>query len=588
MIRALLYLRLTSLKNLLRSHGRRLRRPKYLAGFLFAAAYFYFFFFRPMRSGPSPLAHGGSFGALPAEITPLLFGLGSLALLVVVFGMWVLAPDKPAFNFSEPEIAFLFPAPISRRMLVHYRLLSTLLRSLLQTVFFALLFNNQSLLSGRALPIIAGWWIVLSFVSLHFIGVSLATTQLAARGWPAGRRRTLLLVGGALTFAGLLYWIWRHQPDVLLAASLVEWGRTTLASEPLSWLLWPFSLLLAPFFSVGAGGFLLALAPALLVLAAQYAWVARTNVPFAEVSIANAERRAAHLAQALRTGQRTVGAPRTKGRPAPFRLGLARWPELAFLWKNLLSTHAWFTPRVWLIAAGLIVATSAISQRVMGSTYWMVGGALATLGTIGAGMALLYGPLLTRMDLRQDIANADVLKTYPLPGWRIVLGELLAPTLVITGVIWLGLIAWVLGLHGHQPPQLSLVWLGPAMRMVFCGCLAAVAPFLVALELLVPNAAPVVLPGWFHAIRTPSAGIDLMGQRLIFGFGQVIVIVLALLPAVLTAAVLIFVTQWFAGPAVAVVFATLAVIAVLAAELWCGVWWVGGRFEKLDIGEARA
>jgi hypothetical protein len=79
-----------------------------------------------------------------------------------------------------------------------------------------------------------------------------------------------------------------------------------------------------------------------------------------------------------------------------------------------------------------------------------------------------------------------------------------------------------------------------------------------------------------------------MGQRLIFGFGQIIVILLALLPAVLTAAVLVFITQWFAGPAVAVVFATVAVILVLAAELWCGVWWVGRKFEQLDLAEARA
>jgi hypothetical protein len=588
MIRALLYLRLTSLKNLLRTHASRLRQPKYLAGFLFGAAYFYFFFFRPMHAGRSQFVNGGVFGGVPAEFAPLLLGFGSLALLLVVAAIWVLAADKPALHFSEAEIAFLFPAPVSQRTLVHYKLLSTLFTSLLQTVFFALIFNGRSLLSSRALPVIAGWWIVLSFVSLHFIGASLATTRLAERGWSAGRRRALLLAVGGTLLAALLFLIWKTQPDILLAPSVPEWLRATLDSVPLSWLLWPFSLLVAPFFAEGLGGFALALLPALLLLALEYAWIARTKVGFEEASVAHAAHRSASIAEAVRTGKRVVGASRTKSRRPPFNLALARWPELAFLWKNLLSSHAWITPRVWLIAAGLIVASSVALQKTLGTSYWMAGGALAALGSIIAGMSLLYGPLLTRMDLRQDIANADILKTYPLAGWRIVLGELLAPVLVISALIWLGLLAWVLGLHGHQPPSLSLEWFGPAMRVVFALCCAAIAPFLVALELLVPNAAPVLLPGWFRAIRTPGAGIDLMGQRLIFGFGQIIVILLALLPAVVTAGVLVFITQWFAGPALAVVFATAAVILVLAAELWCGVWWVGGRFEKLDLAEARA
>jgi hypothetical protein len=169
-----------------------------------------------------------------------------------------------------------------------------------------------------------------------------------------------------------------------------------------------------------------------------------------------------------------------------------------------------------------------------------------------------------------------------------VLGELLAPTVILTGFIWLGLLAWLLGLHGHQPPNLSAVWLGEPMRVVFAACVAALTPLVVALELLVPNAAPVVLPGWFQTVRTPGAGIDLMGQRLIFGFGQVFVVTLALLPGAGTAALLIFCTQWLVGPALSVCFASVSVMIVLIGELWCGVWWVGGRFEKLDLSETRS
>ena len=158
---------------------------------------------------------------------------------------------------------------------------------------------------------------------------------------------------------------------------------------------------------------------------------------------------------------------------------------------------------------------------------------------------------------------------------------------MLSGLVWLGLLAWLVGLHGQQPPQLSPVWFGPGMRIVFAGCAAALTPLVIALELLVPNAAPVLFPGWFQAIRTPGGGIDLMGQRLIFGFGQVFVVLLALLPGAATAGLLIFSVQWFAGPAIAVIFATLIVMLVLVGELWCGIWWVGQRFEKLDVSETR-
>lgn len=587
MVGALLYLRLTSLKNLIRSRLLRLRRPKYLIGAIFGAAYFYFFFFRHARAGTGFMAKGGIVTQLPADLTPLLLGLGALAILTIVMGMWVLPSEKPGFNFSEAEIAFLFPAPITRHSLVHYKLLSTLFTSLLQTVFFSLLFNSQSLFTARVLQVVASWWVVLSFFSLHYLGSSLTIARLVESGIGTRRRRTVILGFITLVFGATLLWTWRTLPDIWTAPSLRGWAIEAMNRGPLPWLLWPFRLMIRPFFANGPVQYLLALAPALLVLIAHYFWVARMNVAFEEASIAGAERRAARLAEAIRTGKRTVGAAPTVGRRPPFDLGRSRWPEFAFLWKNLLSTRPWFTPRGWVIAAASLVGIATILQRVMGPSYWMAGGTLATIGAVGAGGVLFYGPLLSRLDLRQDLANADILKTYPLPGWRVVLGELLAPIAILTGFIWLGLLAWLLGLHGHQPPNLSTVWLGPSMRVVFAACFAALTPLVVALELLVPNAAPVVLPGWFQTVRTPGAGIDLMGQRLIFGFGQVFVVMLAMLPAAITAAVLIFCTQWFAGPAFSVCFATLAVMVVLLGELWCGIWWVGGRFEQLDISEAR-
>ena len=74
-----------------------------------------------------------------------------------------------------------------------------------------------------------------------------------------------------------------------------------------------------------------------------------------------------------------------------------------------------------------------------------------------------------------------------------------------------------------------------------------------------------------------------MGQRLIFVFGQLAIIFLALIPAAVIASVLVFVTQWYFGAAAAVIFATSVVLLVLIGEIWMALWWLGGRFERFDL-----
>jgi hypothetical protein len=315
-----------------------------------------------------------------------------------------------------------------------------------------------------------------------------------------------------------------------------------------------------------------------LLLLGHYYWVLNMEVSFEEASLAQAEKRALRRAGS-RSGNYRFGEGALKARRGPFALANKGRPEVAFLWKNLLSTRSFFNVRVWLICACVIVAGSGfvgslgpLQQNMMS----IVGAAVVVLGVY----VLIFGPLLARLDLRSDLAHADILKTYPLPGWRIVLGELLAPIAILTGIIWLTLLA---GVCAIQPTRVLPWWLEPSLRVTYTGCFAVLTPILVALQLLVPNAAAVVFPAWFQASRTVGGGIDLMGQRLIFVFGQIFIIFLALIPAAVVAAGLIFVTQWIIGPAFAVILATVVVMAVMAGEVWCALWWLGGRFERFDL-----
>jgi hypothetical protein len=193
---------------------------------------------------------------------------------------------------------------------------------------------------------------------------------------------------------------------------------------------------------------------------------------------------------------------------------------------------------------------------------------------------LVVGPQFARQDIRSDLTHADVLKTYPLAGWQIILGELLTPIVILTGLLWLAILTVVLTFH---PASVGMAWLTPTLRLAGGLAIAAIVPLLAALQLLVPNAAALMFPGWFQLSRTRGGGPEVFGQRMIFFFAQFITMLLALLPAIGMAALLIFILQWWLGPVAAVVIAALAVLVVLAAEVWCGVWWLGERFEKLDL-----
>src|ERR1019366_8959384 len=134
-------------QNLLQSRLRRLKQPKYLFGAIVGAAYFWFFVFRRMFFVPAAATHGAP-PALPLMV---------IAVPIIVVGAkrvieaWIAPDDKPGLAFTEAEVAFHFPAPLTRRMLVHYKLLGTQFTILLSSVLFALLASRWVTLGGNFL-----------------------------------------------------------------------------------------------------------------------------------------------------------------------------------------------------------------------------------------------------------------------------------------------------------------------------------------------------------------------------------------------------------------------------------------------------
>jgi hypothetical protein len=104
-----------------------------------------------------------------------------------------------------------------------------------------------------------------------------------------------------------------------------------------------------------------------------------------------------------------------------------------------------------------------------------------------------------RQDFRRDLAVADILKSFPMRGWQIVLGELLAPAAILTGIQWLLIIA-AAALVTRVPQGEMVSW--PA-RLAFAAGAAIVVPMLNFVSLIIRMRRCCFSPAGFKPTRRP-------------------------------------------------------------------------------------
>ncbi len=578
MIGALIYLQVQSMKNRLRVRLRRLKKPKYLAGALVGAAYCYFFFFRNLLAG----RRGGAAVDYSGPETTALFELfGAVALLVMVLSAWIFPHERVALAFTEAEMAFLFPAPVTRKTLIHFKLLRSQAAILFTTLLLTLVTRRFGG-GGTAWIRAAGWWVVLSTLNLHTLGASFARTLLLEHGISNWRRRIIVLSGVTLLIGAALLWL-NYSVRPPEAADLESFGaikyylRHTLESGPAAYVLFPFRLVVRPYLAPDGGAFVLAFGPALALLLAHYFWAVRSDVAFEEASLSLAQKRAEIVASVRAGNWHGAAAKKTRKRP-PFPLRATGSPAIAFLWKNLISAGQAFSLRTWLFLAFFAVCVGVPIGATQHGHGWLVPTVGIVTAILGA-YSLFLGPAILRQDLRQDLANADVLKMYPLRGWQVVLGELLAPATILTGVQWCLLLLsvtmfWRLP-EGNTIPLTDRLSIGVGA--------AIIAPMLNLISLVIPNASVLLFPAWMQIGREHVGGIEVIGQRLIFMLGSVLVFTFALLPAGALFGLVFFLANLFVGVVVAVPLAAVMAASVMAAEAALAIWWMGRLFERFDV-----
>ena len=580
MIAALFYLQYHSARNRLVSRFKRLKKPKYLVGAIIGGLYFYFYFFRYLFSSYANTNNPAVNLSIPPAYLPLIESFGALALFVIVLLAWLIPHERAALAFTEAEVAFLFPAPVTRRTLIHYKLIRSQLRILFSAVLLTL-FSHR--FGGNVWIHALGWWLVLSTLNLHFLGASFARTMLLDHG-VSNRLRRLLVFALALIM-GLGVWLWAknslpptNSTDFTDFKSILNYAGQVLAAGPALYLLYPFRVVVRPFLAPDTTAFLVALGPALLVFLLNYLWVIYSDVAFEEASVEASQKLAARVA-AVRAGNWQGARKKPKARRAWFQLPPAGPAPTALLWKNLIGIGQVVSLRLLIvISVVIIVFFTGIGKAGEAEGISTVG---AIIIAIALGYSLLLGPQVLRLDFRRDLPMADFLKTLPLRGWQIALGEILAPAAVLAGFQWLLLLVGF-GLVSFLPGRHESLALAIGLGAVL------VLPVLDFIMLLIPNAAVLLFPSWIQTGKDSPRGIEATGQRLIFAIGQLLVMLVALAPAALAFAVVYFPLKLALGFVAPVPFASLAAAIVLAVEAGFGVMLLGKFFEQFDVTEEPA
>ena len=233
--------------------------------------------------------------------------------------------------------------------------------------------------------------------------------------------------------------------------------------------------------------------------------------------------------------------------------------------------------RVWIALAAVGLGACVGLRQSSG------GSSLALAIGMASGMlvfwSLLIGAQFVRQDLRQDLPMADILKTFPLKGWQIVLGELLAPAVILTGIQWFLLLVSI-GLFAQATGGRPFGW--PISLFLGLG-VAVLCPLLNMMTLLIPNLAVLLFPAWFQTGKEGPHGFEATGQRLVFLLGQIVVFLLALIPAGGAFAVVLLLGQLIVSTPFALFAATLASAVVLVIEVALGILLLGRLFERFDI-----
>jgi hypothetical protein len=566
MIGVFSYLTWRSTRNRVFRQLRHLKSPRYLAALLLGTAYIWF-----MVVGQRPTTPPGT------TADPVVVELiGALALLGVVGWSWIFGVERRVLAFTPAEVTFLFSGPVSRRGLIQFKLLRNQLLILFNAVLWTLILSRERFGVSSWLRVIS-IWVLLTTLSFHRLGASFVRTSVSEHGRLGMRHRALsLLVLGAM----LVAFAWSGVdalPEILAARTDDVPGFLSAiadaAQRPLPMALtYPFRAMIRPLAADSVSEWLALLWPALVLLVLHYIWVVRSDTAFEEAAAEVSLRRAQALA-AGRSRSTSPAGTRQRTTPPLVRLSPGGWPAGAILWKNLVSvarTRRIRNSALILTVLGVTVATLSFDPE---SALAEIAG---WLSVFWAGVMVISGPQYVRNDLRGDLLKLDLLRSYPLRGWEVVLAEAAASTVLVTLIQFCLLAIGYLAFLGNQSmvPDLQV-------RSILLAAALLLLPAINLLGMLIQNGAALLYPAWVRLGAGRAAGVEALGQNLLMTIAFVAVLSLTLIfPVILGGGAFLLLRDslqaWALGPA------AVLTLSVMLFEAGLFVEWLGRIFERTD------
>jgi hypothetical protein len=451
-----------------------------------------------------------------------------------------------AVYFTPGEIQFLFPGPFGRREVLAYKILANLSINALAALMTAVIVQANARWFPAAY---VGVLLAFSFMQLFGMAVNLLATSVGERLYTRGRKALfaalVVLAVVALVRLGGPPAQWRPRETFERMAHSEAWQTALL---PLSWFFKAFLATdLRELAEYGLLGVLvnLALLGVVFALDAQY-------LESAAVSSARI------YARLQRRRGRSAEGGEERSRPARFSVPvLPYWGGVGPIFWRQLTTAMRGLGRLLVVLA--ILGAFVIGPMLSHATAEQE----VPLPPLLGGVVLWLTVFLTALapfDFRGDVDRIAVLKTLPLPAWRLAVGQLLTPVLLFT-LMQCAALAAVLATSPHH-------------REVILACAAYTAPFnflLFALEnllfLLFPTRLAAATPGDFQS----------MGRNVLFLLGKMLA-----LGVVATAAFAVgAVAAWASGSPWVGVAAAWPVVVLSGAAL---VPLVALAFQAFDMG----
>jgi len=345
-----------------------------------------------------------------------------------------------ALYFAPAEIDFLFAGPFRRRQLVGYKLLLVLLGSLFSALIIG--FSGR-IMAARFASAVVGSILAVMFIQLAQMVLALAINLAGAIAWSRARRVGIFVLLGLGVLAVF------PNRETVVATDWKAFGLGVESSPVTALLLAPFRPFVYAYSAQSPSQLLRWGGLALLVDLVLVGLVFALDAGYLEASTIASGKRLAQIQKVvggggtLKMGSRRTGRFRFRP-PQPVWWGgvgpnlwrqmtsaigdPARLLVILILVGGLEWFHTWILPRDPVKSAALLPIEAVF----------------ATVLTLLLSMFFCF-------DFRGDIDVMETLKTLPIPPSRLVLGQLLTPTILMTLMQAVACLGLVLGTA--SPPE---------------------------------------------------------------------------------------------------------------------------------------